>query len=449
MNAVPRRRQRFSPGPGKAAARRAAPFLAFLAAAFPGRSGARAAGVPGNPSTGPGSPVNVRRLGAKGDGKTDDTAAFLAAVARAGKEHGRVVVPPGAYVISKPIRIERLGLSAAGANLRAWPADADVMPAIIPKHRDAPAFILGAGAALAGLDITYHWRREPTTGPAAVTVAGVGVYIHNLRIRYAWNGIVTDGRHNAGRLNIADVFMVAIRNIGVRVTGTWDVPRLANVEVWNAGITKHAIEHGIGFLLGKNDLIRMSDCFAFGMRYGFLFQEKLPDCKIQGKTWGVLHGCATDFCVQGLVVHGDHTLSIAGGSFWDHQESLVVDGANARVRVAGSELKSNGASAIVVRRADQVAVNGCTILRTMAAFTAPAVHLEGGNTVLAGNQISCNRPAVVVDKTDACAVITGNLIRSPGPGIVSGGGRDTVLVRDNLLRPLPPPPASRRSGAKK
>ena len=28
--------------------------------------------------------------------------------------------------------------------------------------------------------------------------------------------------------------MVTIHNIGVRVTGTWDVSRLTNIEVWNA-----------------------------------------------------------------------------------------------------------------------------------------------------------------------------------------------------------------------
>ena len=40
----------------------------------------------------------------------------------------------------------------------------------------------------------------------------------------------------------------------MRLTGTWDVPRLHNIEVWNAGASEpgnRGLEHGTGFLLGK------------------------------------------------------------------------------------------------------------------------------------------------------------------------------------------------------
>ena len=64
-------------------------------------------------------------------------------------------------------------------------------------------------------------------------------------------------------------------HVGVRVTGTRDVPRLCNVEVWNQGALSEnrGLRKDIGFLLGKNDLIRLTDCFVFGMQTGFVLAK--------------------------------------------------------------------------------------------------------------------------------------------------------------------------------
>ncbi len=42
--------------------------------------------------------LDVKQFGAKGDGVTDDTAAFRAALAEAGKVTGTVCVPAGTYL---------------------------------------------------------------------------------------------------------------------------------------------------------------------------------------------------------------------------------------------------------------------------------------------------------------------------------------------------------------
>jgi len=137
--------------------------------------------------------VNVRALGAKGDGQTDDTGAFLKAIAQ-GKTTGKhVYVPRGTYVISKPLTLENIAVSGPAAG--AWPADIDALPAILPTHRDGPAFHLLAGGGLSGIDITYRWKSEPASGPPAVLIGGIGVYVRNVRLRYPWDGILTDGEH--------------------------------------------------------------------------------------------------------------------------------------------------------------------------------------------------------------------------------------------------------------
>jgi hypothetical protein len=359
----------------------------------------------------PAAAVDVRRCGAKGDGKADDAPAFLAAIARATAQKVPVTVPMGIYRLGKPLVLGSVAL--CGPPGGAWNADIDSMPVLEPSHRDKPCVTMGAGAGLKGLCIRYKWQAEPTSGPAAVLVTGIGAYISGVKIMYPWDGIITDGVNNVGRLHIENVFMVSPRNVGVRVTGTWDVPSLRNVEVWNAGPVPRGLDKGIGFDLGKNDLIRLTDCFAFAMQTGFLLRDKIPGCKIEGGTWGTMANCATDYCGYGLVVEGDNTVSVSGGTFWNHAEGLVVRGSTARVRIAAAEFRSNGAPAVKVLSADHVALLGCSILRPMKEHKPPTVLLEGGRTILSGNRIDGWGVGIAVNGP-AALTATGNDLEAHG-----------------------------------
>ncbi len=56
---------------------------------------------------------DVRRHGARGDGKTDDTEAFLAAVKAANR--GAILIPPGRYVLTDVVEIRKSGIVLRGA----------------------------------------------------------------------------------------------------------------------------------------------------------------------------------------------------------------------------------------------------------------------------------------------------------------------------------------------
>ncbi len=73
------------------------------------------AGYAGGETAPPRPPVtaNVRDFGAKGDGKTDDSAAFLAAID--GTERGVILIPPGRYVITRILEIRKPDLVLRGA----------------------------------------------------------------------------------------------------------------------------------------------------------------------------------------------------------------------------------------------------------------------------------------------------------------------------------------------
>ncbi len=378
--------------------------------------------------------INVKDKGAVGDGQTDDTQAFLDAVAEAKEAGQHVYVPRGRYLISGTITLDNVGIS--GPMIGAWPADIDALPSIVTTQDEAPVFHLLAGGSLQGLDIDYARAAEPETGSSAVLIGGIGVYIRNMRIRYPWDGIMTDGKSNVGRLNIENVFMVSPRNIGVRVTGTWDVPALRNIEVWNAGPVPRGLNKGIGFHLGKNDLIRLTDCFAFAMRYGFLLEDKIEGCEIEGGTWGIMTGCSTDYCGTAVQVDGAHTISISGGTFWDHAESLRVEGEGARVRVSCAELKSNGSPSVLINGGDHTVITGCSILRPMESFDAPAVVFNKGRLVLGDNHIESRSVAVRIGSDVRGGVIRGNLIDPHGneATVIAPEAAGKVLMEGNLVQ---------------
>jgi len=111
----------------------------------------------------------------------------------------------------------------------------------------------------------------------------------------------------------------------------------------------------------------------------------------------------------------------------------VVEG-DCRVRVTGAELKSNGAPAVVIRGGDHTVITGCSILRTMDSFDAPAVAFEGGRLVLGDNHIEAFGPGVRVGPGAAGGVIRGNLIDAHGSEAVEcdPAVAGKVMVEGNL-----------------
>ena len=91
------------------------------------------------PIPSPGVVANVKELGAKGDGKTDDTAAFAAAIAQATKTPGAVLIPAGHYMLSKQLVL------SDGVVLRGEGADKTTLEftkpleQILGKHEDNKA----------------------------------------------------------------------------------------------------------------------------------------------------------------------------------------------------------------------------------------------------------------------------------------------------------------------
>jgi hypothetical protein len=90
---------------------------------------------------------NVRDFGAKGDGITDDSAAFLAAIAKT--ERGAISIPPGRYRITQILEIKKPGIVLRGAG-----AEKSILLCPVPLNDIKPDW----GATTSGIRTSnYSW----------------------------------------------------------------------------------------------------------------------------------------------------------------------------------------------------------------------------------------------------------------------------------------------------
>lgn len=353
--------------------------------------------------------VSVADFGAKGDGIADDTAAFQKAIAAA-PQASAIRVPPGRYRLTDTLHVKARTL--IGSDAGAWVADEVSLPTLLPEGTSGPCIRLGPGGAVHGLHIFYDWKgKDPSPRAPAIELTATGPRVSDVKIHGAWDGISADGKSNVGRTLIQNCFIVDVHNIGVRILGTWDVSWISRVEVWSPG-SRHFPKEGIGFLIGKNDMLLMSDCFVFTAQTAYKFVESIPECDIKGVFWGSMANCSADFSGIGIDIDGAHTVSLAGGTYWTHWSGLVVRGKGGQVRLSGLEMKSNGGPTVDIQGGKAVAISGCQFRREMEKFTAPALRVAGGESLaVTGCVLSSTSKALEVSGGMSMAVITGNAIR--------------------------------------
>jgi Pectate lyase superfamily protein len=141
--------------------------------------------------------VNVRDYGAMGDGVTDDSAAFLSAIAMAQTRSSPVHVPnsPNAYVLGSPLVLDGVTLvgDGAGSTLKLALSGGPGMQ------------LLGSGAGLVGVRLIGPGANAWPAGPADVDLSGVtldavevgtgaeGAILDSVEIAGCQTGLVVEG----------------------------------------------------------------------------------------------------------------------------------------------------------------------------------------------------------------------------------------------------------------
>lgn len=389
----------------------------------------------------PGEYLDVKSFGAKGDGVTDDTGALAKAIAQGQAESRPVYLPLGNYRLTKPLQLHKQTL--IGSPEGAWPGDEDALPVLMVDHQHGPAIEMQPSSAVSGLKIEYRHPDFPEIiqFPPAIIIRGTGVRISNLKISNAWTGIYCDDTltdRNNGRLNIENVFMVSIHKLGLHVGHTLDKDNLRNIEVWTPPESSPVFSReGVGFKLGKNDGLRMSECFVLGAHIGFLFEENKGDIN-PGGTLGYLSNCSVDFSDYGMVVRGGSNtfLNVSGGSYWAHTAAVLLTGDGGEVIITGSDLRGNGLASVEATGGDRFILNGCNLTSPHPSFKIPALRLGTVKRVIVSNCIMDSlHSGVEIKKSPENMILAQNMITARPKLHLINVPKDMkqIVLKDNVL----------------
>ena len=366
---------------------------------------------------------NVKDYGAVGDEKTDDTNAFREAVKAAEADGLPVYVPGGKYIISDTIELNSVTLY--GYETGAWTADNCDQPMIKQTNMLSPLFNVKSGS-VSGLNLDCNGDAKLEGMQPTILITGTGGRVSNMRIHHPYIGIYTDDDSNPGRCFIENIFIVEAKEMGVYVAGTYDVPALNNIEVWNPSETCP-----IAFKFGHNDDLRAVNLFAFNANVGFAIEKTET-----GSCWGSFTNCSVDYTSIGFRIgEGEHHVTIVGGTYWTHHMAInVTEKCTGYVAASGCELKSNGEKTLNIQGGRTVTISGSTILHDFET-DFPAISVSGGMAVnISGNTIYSRPTAIELTsrKKDTVIAITNNVIYTGGEEI-KDTSKNCITKIDNTV----------------
>ncbi len=234
--------------------------------------------------------IDVHTFGAKGDGHTDDTAAFQRALTAAG-QGGTVYAPPGNYDFKGSLDMPP-GVALIGS-WQSVPAHNGIRDKGLPKPTDGgttflvqggrgseagPPFVtVSTNDTLKGVVIYYPDQdpaKQPEAYPYAIAMRGKNPAVLDVELLNPYNGI--DASQNERHL-IRNVQGQPLRR-GIFVDAIYDIGRIENVHFnpwWSVqpAVLNWQQEHGEAFIFGRSDWQYCLNTFAFGYNVGYRFIE--------------------------------------------------------------------------------------------------------------------------------------------------------------------------------
>lgn len=400
----------------------------------------------------PPSQVSVRDYGARGDGTTDDTAAFTAAM-RAVSVGGTASVPVGNYRIKTHLVVPP-GVTLEGV----WR-----IPTAFTQHQGStllavegagsetgPAFItLSANATLKGITVFYPNQDPARIVPYPWCVAAGGgdnSSILDCLLVNPYQG-VDFGSRASGRHMIRNLYGQPLRR-GIWIDKCYDVGRIENVHFWpfwnwdeKSGIREWLWQNGESFVFGRTDWEYVLNTFVFGYRVGYRFTRSAD-----GPTNGNFLGIGADATEIAVLVEATQTpgMLITNGEFvsfgGERPTEVVVKGTHEGV-VQFQNCAFWGPSDQIARIAGTgtVSFSNCNFVdwdRHGAGL--PAIESFGGNVMVNGCNFVKAAPQLSLRGTARSGIFVAN--RLGGPLRLSNSARANLQVGLNsAARPEPRP----------
>jgi hypothetical protein len=294
-----------------------------------------AAGTQGIPSDGKSARLEAGRwsvleFGAKGDGQTDETAAFQAALDAADAAGGGTVhAPPGQYLFAGRLAVpEAVTLQGSWqappshmgvrGGSRPKPVNGTVLLATADRdNEDAAAFIsLTHNSVLRGVVIYYpEQNREgaPAPYPFAVDMKGDSPALLDVELLNPYKGV---NATRCPRFLIRNVVGQPLR-LGVYIDAVHDIGRMENVHFnpfwrWDQEMIEWMAGNGEAFVIGRTDWQYALNTFCLGYRIGYHFIKTEA-----GEPNGNFLGIGADRCVTAVQVDAGKRqgLRITNGEF--------------------------------------------------------------------------------------------------------------------------------------
>jgi hypothetical protein len=376
---------------------------------------------------------SVRDFGAKGDGRTDDTAAFQKALDTAGEAGGGIVYAPrGNYFFAGHLKVP-----TAVALKGVWqsvPAHNGIRDPALPKPTDngttflvtesagkeeGPPFItLGHDCALTGVVIYYPLQdpaEEPKPYPWAIAMRGKNPAVLGVELLNPYNGI--DAAHNERHL-IRDVQGQPLRR-GILVDDIYDIGRIENVHFnpwWSVSprLFRWQQQHGEAFLFGRSDWQYVFNTFCFGYNAGYKFLRTRA-----GVCNGNFLGIGADDCFTALVVENcaPFGLLISNGefvSFHGPDPTMVrVEGSNSgSVRFVNCAFWGPCNQIARISGRGTVGFSDCTFVQWDHNNEGRhAIQADGGAILVRGCEFREDKPDIELGEAVGRAVISDNIFK--------------------------------------
>ncbi len=372
--------------------------------------------------------VNVKDFGAKGDGKTDDTAAFQAALDSVKETGGTVFVPIGTYLIKSHIYVPNSvtleGVWKIPVCWR-WGSGSTLLAVEGEGQEDGPAFItLGINSTIKGITVFYPNQKPDNIKPYPWCIACAGgdnPSIIDCLLVNPYNA-VDFGSRPSGRHYIRNLYGQPLRR-GIFVDKCYDIGRIENVHFWpfwtwdeKTGIREWLAENGEAFIFARTDWEYVFNTFCFGYRVGYRFIQS-KDGAANGNFLGI-GADATNVAIlieqtqpPGLLITNGEFVSFQG----ENPTEVVVKETHSGV-VQFSNCSFWGPAHQIARIAGSgtVTFNACNFVYwDHFRKGVPAIETFGGNLIVNACNFMVPRKQLALNKKTESAIFSANRIAGP------------------------------------
>jgi hypothetical protein len=399
--------------------------------------------------------LNVRDYGAKGDGQTDDTAAFQQALDAAAKAGGGTVLAPrGAYFFAGHLSVpQAVTLSGIWQSV---PAHNGIRDRGLPKPTDdgttflvtegagsetgTPFIALSTNSTLKGV-VIYYPRQKPDEVPSpypwAIAMRGKNPAVLDVELLNPYAGI--DATRNERHL-IRNVHGQPLRR-GIWVDAIYDIGRIENVHFnpwWSNRPKLRAwqMENGEAFIFARSDWQYVLNTFCFGYNVGYKFVATRS-----GSCNGNFLGLGADDCQRAVLVEqsAPFGLLITNGQFVsfhgpDPTMIEVTEKHSGSVRFVNCAFWGPCQQIAKIAGRGTVGFSDCTFVQWDSKREGRhALQVASGSVLVRGCEFRANRPQIELAESVDRAVISDNLFA--GPAQITNKSKGSVQIANNAAKP--------------